>query len=247
MPQTVTEYGRQKITWPDLGYDGGANLHSAITGSVARISNQISRYWSGVQTLTVNQTINLEHNFGLDLTQLRVRFFENGSELVDGSESGLLLNQVSTAIVSLKNTGATSRTVQVYIEPKMKVRVSDLDPGFVVSSGWESTGVFTLESAPDLFILNLSSKMTTIDTSALTIPGRLLPAGPIDGPVENGWVVRIFGFSNTNTLTLDADALSDYLLLNGDAVLSAGSMIELQFVSNLNKWVEVTRNMIAGA
>lgn len=132
MPQTSTEYGRQKISWPDLGHDGGVNLHSKIVGSITRVSDQLNRYWSGVQTLQPNDTVQLEHNFSLFLSQIRYRIFEAGVEL--SSETGLLISEVSNDILEIENTGVLARTIEVYIEPRIKMRGGDLDSAIAIST-----------------------------------------------------------------------------------------------------------------
>ena len=56
MANDVTEYGRKKVTWPDLASDPGQTLHDQVTGSVANISNQLSKHWSGDVSIAAGQT-----------------------------------------------------------------------------------------------------------------------------------------------------------------------------------------------
>ena len=176
MPQTTTDYGRQKISWPDLGHDGGVNLHSKIVGSVERISNQITRYWSGSQTLQPNATIQLEHNLDLFLAQLRLRIFESGSELT--SETGFSILSVSNKIVSVQNTGVLARTVEIYIEPRLKMRGGDLDPAIAIST----TGNCTVN---DLIVsgnLTVNGDTTQLNVATLEVEDKniLLNKGGTD-------------------------------------------------------------------
>lgn len=55
MANDVTEYGRKKVTWPDLASDPGQTLHNQVTGSVANISNQLSKHWSGLVSIAAGQ------------------------------------------------------------------------------------------------------------------------------------------------------------------------------------------------
>jgi len=176
MPQTTTDYGRQKISWPDLGHDGGVNLHSKIVGSVERISNQITRYWSGVQTIQPSGEIELEHNLGLFTAQLRVRLFEGGVELA--SETGFVISEISNKILSIENTGALARTIEIYIEPRLKMRGGDLDPAIAIST----TGNCTVN---DLIVsgnLTVNGDTTQLNVATLEVEDKnvLLNKGGTD-------------------------------------------------------------------
>ena len=395
MPTTTTNYGRQNISWPDLGHDPGALLHSRIVGSITTISNQISRYWSGSQALVAAESANLVHNFNLPLTQLRVRIFESNAELSDALDSGFTLATVSNSTISITNTGLVTRTIEVYIEPRTRMRGEDLDPAIAISTTGNATvndlivsgnltvngttttvNSTTLEVADKNILVNnggtdataegsgldvegtgntvvgslkyeaaLASKwkvgatgtekqiVTVSDTqvitekdidggvasnarritlpkgtkSALTALTRkagtisyatdetniyiddgstLKPVGgnwtvyasqtlisggdvslslttglqlrPVSGAGElsltpfgttapqDGTIVRLIGTSSENTVTILNYDDNYGAILNGDVTLGKGSMIELQWVSVLTRWIEVSRNMIGG-
>lgn len=398
MPQTTTDYGRQKISWPDLGHDGGVNLHSKIVGSVERISNQITRYWSGVQTLQPSDVVQLEHNLDLFTAQLRVRLFEGGVELT--SETGFLISEVSNDILEIENTGVLARTIEVYIEPRIKMRGGDLDPAIAISTTGNCTvndlivsgnltvngdttqlNVATLEVEDKNLLLNKGGTDASASGAGLSVQGtsavlaqisydaattskfkagangttkelvtvsdsQVLTNKDIDGgvasntrrftlpkaskavldgltrkestlvyaddeeniyidtgsalkPVGGNWtdsglveladgnilaislttglqlyvvefeaggvgtlsqtpfgttapadgaVVRLFGglLANERQVAIVSADIPYGCLLNGDVTLGRGSMIELQWVSVLQRWVEVSRNMIGG-
>lgn len=63
--------------------------------------------------------------------------------------------------------------------------------------------------------------------------------------VADGAVLRLVGSSNAFPVSITGESTG--VIINGDISLSRGSMIELQYISYLSSWVEVTRNMIAGA
>lgn len=65
-------------------------------------------------------------------------------------------------------------------------------------------------------------------------------------PPLNGTVIRLLGTDNTNTLTLTNNDASNGCLLAGDATLGRGSMLDLQYISALSRYVEVGRNAILG-
>lgn len=65
-------------------------------------------------------------------------------------------------------------------------------------------------------------------------------------PPLNGTVLRLIGTSNSNTLTLAHNDATNGCLLAGECVLGRGSVIDLQYVSSLSRYVEISRNDIAG-
>ena len=89
-------------------------------------------------------------------------------------------------------------------------------------------------------------------TSTLNFPTNLKvrsyiqgSTGPVVNPtLENGELLQevfLFGCSDTNTVELNS---TTNLLLSGPIVLRLGSMLSLQWISELEKWVEVSRNEI---
>jgi hypothetical protein len=168
MPTTTTDYGRQNISWPDLGHDAGALLHSRIVGSVTTLSNQISRYWSGSQALTASGSANLIHNFNLPLSQLRVRIFESNAELSDAGDAGFTLSNISNSTISITNTGLVTRTIEVYIEPRTRMRGEDMDPAIAIST----TGNATFNDVIVSGNLTVSGTTTTINSTTLEVADK---------------------------------------------------------------------------
>lgn len=66
----------------------------------------------------------------------------------------------------------------------------------------------------------------------------------VDPTLGNGsasYELFLFGCSDTNTVELNS---TTNLLLNGPIVLKLGSLLYLQWITGLAKWVEVSRNEI---
>lgn len=88
-------------------------------------------------------------------------------------------------------------------------------------------------------------------TTSITIPtdgrARKFVQGSgavIDPTLGSGTTTQeifLFGVSNTNTIELNS---TTNLLLSGKIILKLGTMLSLQWVPGLLKWVEVTRNEI---
>lgn len=128
MPQTTTDYGKQNISWPDLGYDAGANLHSEIVGSVAKFSDQINTVWSGAQVITASGTYDVTHNFNLSLSSLRVRLVESNAELDIAGEADFAITQVDLNTIRVTNNDSVARTIEIYVAPILRIREGDVDP-----------------------------------------------------------------------------------------------------------------------
>jgi hypothetical protein len=203
MPTTTTNYGRQNISWPDLGYDSGAGLHASIVGSLATLSNQISRYWSGSQALVAAESANLIHNFNLPLSQLRVRIFEANAELSDALDIGFTLATVSNSTISITNTGLVTRTIEVYIEPRTRMRGEDMDPAIAIST----TGNATFNDVIVSGDLTVNGTTTTINSTTLEVADKniLVNNGGTDGTAE-GSGLDVEGTGNTVVGSLKYEA-----------------------------------------
>lgn len=106
-----------------------------------------------------------------------------------------------------------------------------VSPAIVLSAD----GVITLASANNIISVSGSGAVTLSAT----------PFGTA-APTLDGTVVRLIGSSSDNTVTILHSDISKGAWLNGDITLGRGSMIELQWVGALDRWVEVSRNMIGG-
>lgn len=65
-------------------------------------------------------------------------------------------------------------------------------------------------------------------------------------PPLNGTVIRLLGTDLTNVVTIPFNDASNGCLLAGDAALGRGSVLELQYISALSRYVEISRNQILG-
>lgn len=58
----------------------------------------------------------------------------------------------------------------------------------------------------------------------------------------DGTIVRLVGTSDTNTVSLDHNDADNGAVLNGDCTLSKYNILTLIWDTELNRWIELTRN-----
>ena len=62
------------------------------------------------------------------------------------------------------------------------------------------------------------------------------------GGWADGLIIRLVGISSTNTISFNYSDVAAGGLLNGDITLGKGDLIDLQYDSVLNRWIEISRN-----
>jgi hypothetical protein len=72
---SVTTISRLKLDHPDLGYDGGAGLHTAIANLYTRIGDNMNSRYQEYTSVANSTTTTYEHNFGVALSELVVRLY----------------------------------------------------------------------------------------------------------------------------------------------------------------------------
>lgn len=135
MSQTTTNIGRLSIADPDRGYDtndGGVNLHAQLRTNFTAFSDHlVGRYLTTTLANTASATIT--HNFGLNLTKLKVLIWEGGVLRTDAqvaadytiAESG---GSSTTAIVVTNVSGGSKTFKAVVLGMKLGINSSDFDP-----------------------------------------------------------------------------------------------------------------------
>ena len=61
----------------------------------------------------------------------------------------------------------------------------------------------------------------------------------------NGMVIMFQGMDSTNTVTIAQNDAANGWILNGDVVLSKYSTLLVQYDGDVQRWIEMSRNMIA--
>lgn len=214
MAETTTDYGRQNLAWPDLGFDAGVNLHAAIVGSVAVLSDQISAKWSGSQAIPAGNTIQIAHNFGLSLGQLRIRIFESGAELTQGNDTDFGVSEVDVNTINIQNNDAVLRTIEIYVYPRAKMRGEDLDPAIAINTTGDAT-VGNMTVSGDL---EVQGTTTTLNTATLDVEDAniTINKGGTDASAEGaGLTIEGTGASDLGGIEYSSSAGSKFVV--GDA------------------------------
>ena len=110
--------------------------------------------------------------------------------------------------------------------------------GFSVASTQNVTSGGTITLAAGFFQTIPGAGSGSAQTASTTPFGATPPL--------NGTVIRLLGTSNANPLTIQFSDASNGCLLGGDAALGRGSVLDLQYISSLARYVEVGRNSILG-
>jgi hypothetical protein len=136
MSQTTTTVGRMAIADPDLGYDvedGGTALHTQLRTNVTAFSDHVAHRYKSVTALANAGSTTVTHNFGLNLSRLKVQIWESGILRTDAqvaadytiAESG---GSSTSAITITNNSGGAKTFIVLVFAGKLGVNSSDFDP-----------------------------------------------------------------------------------------------------------------------
>ncbi len=134
MSQTTTSRGRLAVADPDLGFDtldGGTALHTALSLMFTQFADHLmERYLSTTLANTASATVT--HNFGLNLTKLKVQIWESGVLRTDAqvasdytiAESG---GSSTSAIVITNASGGSKTFIAIVRGGKLGINSADFD------------------------------------------------------------------------------------------------------------------------
>jgi len=113
---TTSPYGRANIAWPDFAHDGGTALHTKITNSIAKLSNNQDSRWSGEVTLADTASESIVHDFGMALEDLQVRIYESGVLIsLEDQTKNYSITQTDTDTIAIQNVSGGSKTFFAYV------------------------------------------------------------------------------------------------------------------------------------
>lgn len=70
-----TIISRLKISHPDLGYDGGASLHTAVDNLYIKIGDNINSRYNEYSSVANSTVTTIDHNFGVAFAELQIRLY----------------------------------------------------------------------------------------------------------------------------------------------------------------------------
>lgn len=109
------------------------------------------------------------------------------------------------------------------------------------AGGWDMNTSMSLAGGGTIAIsLTTGQQVWEVSSSGGAVTLSTTPFGSSDP--SDGVVIRLIGRSNTNTVKITNNDAANGCLLNGDATLLLGYVIELQYLSSIDRWVEIARN-----
>jgi hypothetical protein len=245
MANNVTAYGRQSVEWPDLGSDPGVTLHGQIVAAVQYLSNNITGRWSGSVAFADGQVVQVEHNFGQSLAQLKVVVAEDGvvirqHELVNGV---LDITEVDTNTLSFENISGVPKTLEIYVYPHhSNIVTADLDPDIDLHTTGKLKFFETMTAAQEndaaTGIAQTLSEPSTLHV--ILNGGGLASVQGIAAPADGLGRVAIFTNSTGGIISFSNDAgTAANRLLTGtgaDLQLENNASLLVKYDTSVSKW-----------
>jgi hypothetical protein len=75
MADTYTILGRSKLSFPDLGNDGGLQLETDVKALFAGLSDDLNSRYSAFEAIADSATVEIDHNLGVAIEELRVLIY----------------------------------------------------------------------------------------------------------------------------------------------------------------------------
>lgn len=245
MANNVTAYGRQNVEWPDLGSDPGVTLHGQIVAAVQYLSNNITGRWSGSIPFADGQVVQVEHNFGQSLANLKVVVAEAGvvirqHELVNGV---LDITEVDTDTLSFENISGVPKTLEIYIYPHhSNIVTADLDPDIDLETTGKLKFFETMTAAQENdAATGIAQTLSSPSTMHVILNGGgLASVQGITAPADGLGRVAIFTNSTGGIVSFSNDAgTAANRLLTGtgaDLQLENNASLLVKYDTSVNKW-----------
>lgn len=151
MPTTTTTISRLKLDFPDLGYDGGAGLHSEYTTFLTKIGDMTNSRFFTEDALANAASVDFDHNFKTAFDQLVANLYERNTgtgeltRIVSGGTPDLddfviaaTPGFLTTNIRVTNNTGSAQDIALVVVHGAVTVIDASLVNSGVVNTGTQS-------------------------------------------------------------------------------------------------------------
>tara|TARA_Y100000114_G_scaffold44380_1_gene39952 strand:- start:185 stop:664 length:480 start_codon:yes stop_codon:yes gene_type:complete len=132
----------------------------------------------------------------------------------------------TVGVVSLENTGSSTVSNVQQLLNHLKWTVSTVQ-------NVSASGTLTY-STTDL------NQVLTVAGSGGAVSASNTPFG--SSAPTNATTVRLIGTNDTNTVGFQYADVDYGILLNGDVSLGRGDVLELMWNTELNRWIEISRN-----
>lgn len=234
--------GRLKVAWPDLGYDAGAGLETAIHSAVGKISDhQNSRFFE--YTSVADSTLTaIDHNFGVALDELDVWIYTgahpNLTRVADPASAGWTIvattgSEKTSIDVTTPGSGGPHTFAVVILNGSNPENVGDLDDVDTTTTPPEDGQALVWDATGQEFIPGASGD-ASFKVQGVTDPNAVIKGGYIILP-DGRELASYDGAGTTSgdyggdlTINLDTvlgsnpvDATAYYLYIDLDTLGSA--------------------------
>ena len=143
---TTTAIGRGgNLVYPDLGYQGGAGLHSLVETMFTELSNNQAVRWDNAITLADTATTTITHNFGAPFAELQFVVVESGVRISAKDQlENYSFAQIDTNSYQIQNTSGGSKTFDIYTYAVNFEKMIGLQRGYVTTADAVSTIAMTI-------------------------------------------------------------------------------------------------------
>lgn len=119
--------------------------------------------------------------------------------------------------------------------------VSDVQLG-INASQWKTQLTESISASGEVSSSTVQQfQYRRVQGDAAPVSASSTPFGSTGGWLD-GTTIRLVGVDDTNTVTISNNDASKGCLLNGEAVLKRGYVLELQYDSVLDRFIEINRN-----
>lgn len=237
-------------------YNGSTPITIAIdTAIVATTTNTITLTNKTLTSPTIN-TINSPASTNLILnapTGQSITGQINGSTISTVSATGLILastktltltNNSQTVSLSASSTASASYTITTPdAAPSANTALVYNGTNYVwaTAGGWTTATSTSLAAAGTITISTTAGQQFFIVAGASTaVTLSTTPFG--SSPPGDGATIRLVCNDNTKTVTITNNDITNGTVVNGNATLYKYNMIEFQYSSSLQRYIEMSRN-----
>lgn len=167
----------------------------------------------------------------------------NGLTLASNAQLTLANNAQTVGIKASPSASASYTITLPAAAPTSGTAIIYDGTNYVWSSagGWNSSIQNALSNGGAVTI-SLSQGQQVIEVAGASGPVTLSTT-PFGGSAPNDkTVVRLFGTSDTNTVTISSSDIAKGVYVNGQAVLFLGYVIDFMYISSIDRWMETSRN-----
>ena len=239
---------------------------NVIIGDITASTIIIDTVNTPIPTIRSESSIQIESNSAgvagsiiIDANELFLK--ENGSTYISLNTSGIELvsnlDNSSKYLLFIANSNAVTVKASSALSATYDLILPDAAPTTDYLMGYNGAKLDWFKFVPSVSTnsaLSGASPTVTINTSTLDLNQVIVVSGASaavtlsttpfgsTAPVSDGTIIRLVGGSNTNTVTMVNSDIAKGAVINGTATLGLYNSITLQYISSLDRYIEISRN-----